>query len=203
MMNRPSKAVRGATRAAAAGCPLSVPGVDLHLHSTFSDGLKTPQELCELARKAGAAHLALCDHDTVSGLPAMRKACAEYGIAMIPGVEISTGQGGKMHVLCYGANVESAEMKAFLDDLARERTARARTMMDLLAREGIVIPEDRREELLAHPTVGRAHIARELIALGVVHTMQQAFDRYLLSGRPAYVPRAQLSTADAVSMLRP
>lgn len=201
MMNRPSKAVPGAARATAAGCPLPVRGVDLHLHSIFSDGLKTPDELCALAVKAGVACAALCDHDTVSGLPAMRDACHRHGLEMTPGVEISTGQGGKMHVLCYGPNVESPAMKDFLNHVAQERTGRAASMMHLLSREGIVIPQDRREALLSHPTVGRAHIARELIALGVVSTMQQAFDRYLLPGRPAYVPRAQLSTAETVSML--
>ena len=202
MMNRPLKAVPGAAHATAAGCPFPVRGIDLHLHSTFSDGLKTPDELCRLAVKAGVSHLALCDHDTVAGLPAMREACEKHGLVLIPGVEISTGKGGKMHVLCYGENVESAEMKAFLNTVAQERIGRADRMMDLLAQEGIMIPEERRAALLSHPTVGRAHIARELIALGAVNTMQQAFERWLLEGRPAYVPRTQLSTADTAARLR-
>ncbi len=201
MMNRPLKAGPGAAHAMAAGCPFPVRGIDLHIHSTFSDGLKTPDELCRIAVKAGVSHLALCDHDTVAGLPAMREACQKHGLTLIPGVEISTGRGGKMHILCYGPNVECAEMQAFLNRMAQERTGRAARMMDLLAQEGILIPEERRAALLTHPTVGRAHIARELIAMGVVNTMQQAFDRYLLEGRPAYVPRTQLSTADTVAML--
>lgn len=199
MMNRPLKAVPGATHAAAAGCPF--PLVDLHVHSVFSDGLKTPDELCAMAVKAGVRTIALCDHDTVNGLPAMREAAGKHGLAMIPGVEISTGRGGKMHILCYGENVESPDMKAFLNGMAQERTGRAAAIMDRLAEEGIHIGEQRRAELLATPSVGRAHIARELIAMGVVNTMQQAFDRYLNEGRPAYVPRTEQPTAQTVEKL--
>ena len=200
MMNRPLKAVPGAAHATAAGCPFPV--VDLHLHSVFSDGLKTPDELCQMAVKSGVTHAALCDHDTVNGLPAMREAAEKHGLSMIPGVEISTGRGGKMHILCYGENVESPQMKAFLDSMAQERIGRAAAMMEKLSNEGIHIPEERRDELLMMPSIGRAHIARELIAMGVVNTMQQAFDRYLLEGRPAYVPRTEQPTARTVEKLR-
>ncbi len=200
MMNRPLKAVPGAAHATAAGCPF--PLVDLHMHSIYSDGLKKPDELCAMAVKAGVQHIALCDHDTVNGLPAMRKAAANHGLSMIPGVEISTGRGGKMHILCYGPNVESAEMKAFLESMAQERIGRAGAIMDRLSNEGIHIPEERRAELLAMPSIGRAHIARELIAMGTVNTMQQAFERYLLEGRPAYVPRTEQPTAQTVEKLR-
>ena len=201
-MNRPLKAVPGAAHATAAGCPFPLQGIDLHLHSTFSDGLKTPDELCRLAQKAGVSRLALCDHDTVSGLSAMRRSCEAHSLFLLPGVEISTGAGGRMHILCYGENVASAPMQAFLSRMAQERTSRAAAMMDLLAKAGASIPEERRAALLAHPTVGRAHITRELIALGTVNTMQQAFDRYLNEGRCAYVPRTQYSTADTVELLR-
>lgn len=200
MMNRPLKAVRGATHAAAAGCPF--PLVDLHVHSVFSDGLKTPDELCAMAFKAGVRTIALCDHDTVNGLPSMREAAQKHGLAMIPGVEISTGRGGKMHILCYGENVESPQMKAFLESMAQERIGRATAMMEKLSNEGIHIPEERRAELMMMPSIGRAHIARELIAMGAVSTMQQAFDRYLLEGRPAYVPRTEQPTAQTVEKLR-
>lgn len=202
MTNRPLQAVPGAAHATAAGCPFALRGLDLHLHSTFSDGLLTPQELCALAAREGVSHVALCDHDTAGGLPSMRQAAREQGLTLIPGVEISTGAGGRMHVLCYGAQVESPEMKAFLASMAQERVERAERMLDNLAQEGVTVPPPRREALLAMPSVGRAHIARELLAMGVVHTMQQAFDRYLLEGRPAYVPRRQLPTAQAVERLR-
>ena len=201
MMNRPLKAVPGAAHATAAGCPFPVQGIDLHLHSVYSDGLKTPDELCRMAVKAGVTHVALCDHDTVSGLPAMREAAARHGLVWSPGVEISTGTEGRTHILCYGPHVESPEMKAFLDGMAQERTGRAEAMMNALANEGIGFDDERRARLLAHPTVGRAHIARELIAMGVVNTMQQAFDRYLNEGRPAYVPRHHLPTAQTVERL--
>jgi len=192
----------GAARASASGCPFPLPGIDLHLHSTFSDGLKTPGELCAMAVKAGVKHVALCDHDTVGGVPAMLEAAREHDLACIPGVEISTGEGGKTHILCYGSNVTSPEMQAFLQRVAQEREGRAAKILRRMDAVGIVIPEESRPALLASPSVGRAHIARALIALGVVNTMQQAFDRYLSEGRPAYVPRTLLPTAQAVRDLR-
>lgn len=201
MMNRPLKAVPGAAHATAAGCPFPLEGIDLHLHSTFSDGLKTPDELCQMAVKVGVNAVALCDHDTVGGLPAMRTAAQSHGLIMIPGVEISTGAGGRTHVLCYGSRVESAEMRAFLQGMAQERIGRAEAIMDRLAREGICIPEQRRTALLHMPSVGRAHIAREVIAMGAAHTMQQVFDCWLNEGRPAYVPRKEQDTAQTVEML--
>ena len=199
MMNRPLKAVPGAAHATAAGCPF--PLVDLHVHSIYSDGLKTPDELCAMAFKAGVRTIALCDHDTVNGLPAMREAAEKHGLALLPGVEISTGRGGRTHVLCYGEQVESPAMKAFLENMAQERIGRAAAIMGRLSDEGIHIPEERRTELLVMPSIGRAHIARELIAMGAVNTMQQAFDRYLIEGRPAYVPRTEQPTAQTVEKL--
>jgi len=200
MTNRPSKAVPGAAHATAAGCPF--PLVDLHVHSIYSDGLKTPDELCAMAFKAGVRTIALCDHDTVNGLPAMREAAEKHGLALIPSVEISTGRGGRTHVLCYGEQVESPAMKAFLENMAQERIGRAAAIMGRLSDEGIHIPEERRTELLVMPSIGRAHIARELIAMGAVNTMQQAFDRYLIEGRPAYVPRTEQPTAQTVQKLK-
>jgi len=188
----------GAARASAPGCPL----IDLHLHSTFSDGLKTPAELCAMAEKAGVKHVALCDHDTVGGVPAMQDAAREHGLTCMPGVEISTGAGGKTHILCYGSNVTSPQMQAYLLHIAQERQGRAEKILCRLEAEGIVLSEASRAALLASPSVGRAHIARALIALGVVNTMKQAFDRYLAEGRPAYVPRTLLPSAQAVQDLR-
>ena len=176
--------------------------VDLHLHSTYSDGLKTPQELCAMAVRADVGHVALCDHDTANGVEAMLDAADAHGLACIPGVEISTGEGGKTHILCYGRNVLSPQVKDYLKRVAQEREERAANILRRLDAIGVVIPHESRPALLAKPSVGRAHIARELIALGVVNTMQQAFDRYLLEGRPAYVPRTLLPAAQAVRDLR-
>lgn len=199
MMNRLNTAAGRAARANAEGCPSRT--VDLHVHSTFSDGVKTPEELCRMARKTGVEILALCDHDSTGGVDQMREMLADTGITFVPGVEISTGQGGSTHILCYGEAVLSPEMTLFLHEMAQERIQRAAEMIRLLAREGAVIPEEKREALLSSPSVGRPHIARALIETGAVNTVKQAFDRYLAQGRPAYVPRRLLPTAEAVETL--
>ena len=202
MMKRLLSAAGGAAPDKAAGCPLSAPvGVDLHVHSTFSDGAKTPQELALLAKKARLSFLALCDHDTADGFTQLKSALAESSIALIPGTEVSTGTSGSVHVLCYGENVLGAEMKAFLEGIARERVGRAEDMLRRLDEQGIRIPEEKRLALLKAPSVGRTHIARALIEAGVCHTIHQAFERYLGQGRPAYVPRKLLKTEDAVEKL--
>lgn len=199
MMKRLNTAAGRAARANAEGCPSRT--VDLHVHSTFSDGVKTPEELCYMARKTGVEILALCDHDSTGGVEQMREMLADTDITFIPGVEVSTGAGGNTHILCYGENVRSPEMTRFLMELAQERIRRADEMIRLLAREGAVIPEEKREALLSSPSVGRPHIARALVEMGAVNTVKQAFDRYLAQGRPAYVPRRLLPTAEAVETL--
>lgn len=202
MTNRLSSAAGGAARACAQGCPSpACTGIDLHLHSTYSDGLFTPDELCRKAQKAGVRTLALTDHDTADGMPDMYAAADAHEQALIPGVEVSTGDGGRVHVLCYGPNVCSEPMTDWLRLRARERTGRAAEMIRLLAEQGIDIPQQEQERLLAIPTVGRAHIARSLVAMGVISTTKQGFDRYLAEGKPAYVPRPLLPTAEAVETL--
>lgn len=203
MTKRLLKAEGGAAPVARPSCPSSAHmGIDLHVHSRFSDGVKTPDELARMAQKAGLAVFALCDHDTAGGVAAMRDALRGTSIELIPGAELSTGQSGSTHVLCYGVAVLSPEMTAFLDEIAQERVGRAEEMLRLLAREGVAIPEEKRAALLTCSSVGRTHIARLLIELGAVHTVKQAFDRYLGRGRPAYVPRSLPSTADAVEAVR-
>ena len=154
-----------------------------------------------MAQKTGVEVLALCDHDTTEGANRLQEALDGSGVTAVCGVEVSTGQGGSTHILCYGPGVLGADMQQFLQQMAQERISRADEMIRLLAREGAVIPEEKRRLLLASPSVGRPHIARALIELGVVNTVKQAFDRYLTQGRPAYVPRRLLPTAEAVETL--
>ena len=197
MMNTGS----GAARAEAPGCPFPLQGIDLHLHSTFSDGLKTPDELCRMAVKAGVSHVALCDHDTARGVPAMLEAAQKHGLCCIPGAELSAGSGGKTHILCYGNAVTGPDVQRYLETVGQERVQRAAAILQKLDELGMTIPQEGKAALLASPSVGRAHIARALIALGACNTMQQAFDRWLGEGRPAYVPRTQLPAEHAVSEL--
>ena len=123
MMKRLS-AAGGAACADAAGCPSSAhTGIDLHVHSVFSDGVKTPAELAQMAKKAGLSYFALCDHDTANGYADMQQALEGSGVSLIPGAEVSTGKSGSTHVLCYGPRVLMPEMTAYLQDYIRRNWA--------------------------------------------------------------------------------
>ena len=173
---------------------------DFHLHSTFSDGLFPPEALCLQAQKAGVSALALTDHDTAEGIPAFARAAREAGLSFLPGAEVSCGEEGRTHLLLYGG-VEESGVKAFLDSIRQGRLERGRKMVALLEKEGIVLSEEARKRLSV-PNVGRAHVARELVACGAVHTIKQAFDRYLEAGRSCYVGRELLTAGETLKYLR-
>lgn len=206
MMKSPFQAdQQGAAHAIKAGRPLRDPGdwtADLHLHSTFSDGVKTPAELCSMARKAHVQFLSLTDHDTAAGLEEMARCAQAQGMQFIPGAEVSTGESGSVHVLGYGEKIRCDEMTAFLLAVASDRVRRAERMIDLLQNEGILFSQQTREQLLSNPSVGRPHIARALVEIGAASTVRQAFDRYLIRGRCGYVPRQLPSTGETVRTMR-
>lgn len=196
----------GGTAGAEAGCPSSAFGAegtaDLHVHSCFSDGLKTPAELCRMAVRSGVGLLALCDHDTNAGVKALMEAAGEQkGLCVLEGVEVSTGAEGRAHVLGYGPAVLKESMTAFLRQMGGDRQIRAEAILDRLSANGVAMPDEVRQKLLETPGVGRAHIARAMMEMGAVHTMQQAFDRYLAQGKCAYVARRLPSTAEAVRVM--
>lgn len=182
------------------------------MHSTFSDGLYTPSELCDFADKLGLTHVALCDHDTVDGLAEMSRAAEDIRqkraarsdatpFTFLPSVEISTGSGGRTHLLGYGVNTAHAVLTNCLKEACTDRLGRAKKIIDLLAEQEIVLSADHQLALTA-PTIGRAQIARVLVQEGVVKTMGQAFDRYLGEGKCAYVPRKCPSSLDAIEIIK-
>lgn len=183
---------------------------DLHVHSAYSDGRCSPRELGELALRAGLTHLALCDHDTLSGLEPMAKALEELaqGIggpgavpALIPGVELSTGDTGQTHVLGYGVKPGNPRLEEALGESKIRRLERFESMLERLRELGIQVPR----ELLPSPAqgpLGRAHVARALVDMGQVRTLNEAFDRYLGPGRPAYAPYRRMAAREAVALLR-
>lgn len=181
--------------------------VDLHMHSRFSDGLHTPEELTRMAHRLCLNAVALCDHDTVSGISAMADAVAapagEAGqkLDFIPAVELSCGADSNTHILGYGVDCHSTKLLSELDAARNRRKQRMETMIQRMTELGASFPEEALRRLLT-PGTGRAHMARELIALGMVSTMQQAFDRYLGPGKPGYVSMERLSAADGIRLLR-
>ena len=182
--------------------------IDLHVHSAFSDGLLSPEALCALALQQQVTVLALCDHDTTDGLQPMRTIAERinrdgHRLTVIPAVELSTGADGHTHLLGYGVQENSPDLQAAMAELRAKRVTRGQQMVEALKAQGVQIPAQMLPEAeTPGMPIGRPHVARALIRMGVVNTMEQAFDRYLAEGKPGYVPLEHLSAAQAVGILR-
>lgn len=167
--------------------------IDLHTHTTASDGTCSPEELAARAASGGVTVLALTDHDTVAGCAAAAAACSARGIDFITGIEITAvAEGSDVHVLGYLFDAGAEAMQTFLATQRQRRLERGREMLDRLAKHGIRLDA---EAILApgvadaSRAVGRPWIARALVAGGYVADKNEAFDRWLSRGRPAFVPR--------------
>ncbi len=175
--------------------------VDLHTHSTASDGIYSPGELLQRAHAAGLRVLALTDHDSTNGVEEAAQAAQALDIEFIPGIEINTeGSGGEMHVLGYFPEYQQAAFQAVLQVLRDARERRGERMVERLNEQGVHITWERVRQI-AHGAVGRPHIAQALIEAGYVQNMPEAFEKYLCSGCPAYVPRYKLSVEDAIHLI--
>lgn len=177
--------------------------VDLHTHSTASDGWLTPAQLVEEASRRGLGILALTDHDTIAGIEPARDAAARAGVELIPGIELSSNSGpNEVHILGYFIDPSSPVLEAELRRLVGQRNDRNRAIVDRLNQLGLPVTNKQVEDIAAGGTIGRPHIARAMIERGYVETIAQAFDEYLASGKAAYVPRKKVMPEDAVSLVR-
>jgi predicted metal-dependent phosphoesterase TrpH len=176
--------------------------VDLHTHSTASDGLFAPAELVRRAHAAGVTVLALTDHDSTDGVAEAQAEGARLGVEVIAGCEINTDlPTGDAHVLGYFLHMDDAAFQAELAQRRAARTARGQRMVAQLQAIGVPITW---EQVARHAdgAVGRPHVAAALIDLGIVGSVQEAFDRYLGRGLPGYVSRAPFTPAQAVALIR-
>jgi predicted metal-dependent phosphoesterase TrpH len=177
--------------------------IDLHLHTTASDGTLTPSELVLRARAAGLSIISITDHDTTAGNEAACAAARDAGVELIPGIEITAVADGRdVHVLGYFVDGARPAFRAFLERQREDRTRRLAEMGERLQTLGA--PIDTRPLLEAAATgrsVGRPHIAQALIDAGHVATREEAFDRFLGFGCPGYVPRCGTDPADVVAIV--
>ena len=174
--------------------------VDLHSHSTASDGTVPPDGAIEAAKRCGLSALALTDHDTIGGIPAARAAGERLGIRVIAGVELSAFQEDhEIHLLAlHLTHIEALEQR--LSELRAFRHTRAQKIVDKLNTLGIPLTLDEVLQQSNGGAVGRPHVARALIARGVVHDFRDAFVRYLGNAGSAFVARERLSIEDAISI---
>ena len=177
--------------------------VDLHVHSTASDGRLTPAEVIREAAERGLVYIALADHDSVDGIAAAKAAAQRLlHLAVIPAIEISTDiPQGEVHILGYFINYTDPQLLAKLDDFKNSRRRRAQAMVAKLDGLGVHIDWQRVLELAGASTIGRPHIAQAMLEKDYVPSFKEAFDEYLGHGKPAYVEREKMLPAEAVAII--
>jgi predicted metal-dependent phosphoesterase TrpH len=175
--------------------------VDLHMHSTASDGSRSPADVVRAAKRASLAAIALTDHDTVAGLAEAFAVGTELGIRVVNGVELSAVEGDtETHLL--GLHLtDTAVLERGLGALREMRGRRAARIVELLQSQGVQITLDDVLLQAGAGAIGRPHVARALVADGWATDVRDAFDRYLGAGRPAYVAKDQLTMREAIAMV--
>jgi len=176
--------------------------VDLHTHSTVSDGSDTPEEVVDLAAKAGLSALALTDHDRLDGIEAARARAASVGVELVSGCEISCNHTGTMHMLVYFLEPGPGPLQDELARLQRARDTRNQRLVARLAELGLPVTMEELEAEAGPSGAGRPHLAAILVRKGLASSVQDAFDRWLAKGRPAYMERERLGPVPAVRLAR-
>jgi predicted metal-dependent phosphoesterase TrpH len=178
--------------------------VDLHIHTTASDGVLTPARVVQAAIDEGLSAIAITDHDTVEGIPQALMAAQGADLEVIPGVELSAEQdSSEVHILGYYIDHQSSALQERLEVLRRARRERARNMVRKLERMGLPISWERVQEIAGDSSAfGRPHVARALHERGYVGSVNDAFHRYIGLDGPAYVARYKLSPTQAMELIR-
>ena len=176
--------------------------IDLHLHSTYSDGTSTPEEVVERAAEVGLSAISLTDHDSTDGLSEAQAAGSRQGVEVVPGVELSAQTGGKdIHILGYFVDSTHPDLLSCLHLYRQARTQRAERMVHKLNKMGIPVRMERVLAKAGGGAVGRPHLADVLVEEGHVFSANEAFHRYLGYSRPAYESKYSLSPADALAII--
>jgi len=177
--------------------------VDLHIHSTASDGRLTPAEIIQKAAERGLTFIALADHDTVDGIASAQAAAQAFpGLKVIPCVEITTDiPQGEVHVLGYFIDYTDPELGATLDRFRNSRLRRAQGMVAKLENLGIHIDWQRGQEIACGSSMGRPHIAQAMLEKGYITSIKQAFTEYLSRDGSAYVEREKMTPAESVELI--
>lgn len=177
--------------------------IDLHSHTTASDGSLAPEELVRLAKQQGVTTLAVTDHDTIAGLARAMAEGEQVGVEVIPGIEISCLYGEtELHILGYFINPDDPRLEPALARYRASREDRNPRIVQRLQELGCALTYAEVKAAAGTATVGRPHIAQALVRKGYVNSVSEAFDRYLADDAPAYLPRRLPSPAEAIGLLR-
>lgn len=182
---------------------MSASRVDLHMHSNASDGSFPPETVAAMAAAGGLEVFSLTDHDTLEGLPIAAERADRDGIRLIPGVELSIGEGTiDVHLLAYGFDPSEATLRAAIARYREGRRERARKILSRLKGLGIRISLDEIDAISKGGAIGRPHVAEALLQGGYVENFNEAFQRFLGHHAPAYVPKPLVTLEEAASIVR-
>jgi len=177
--------------------------VDLHIHTTASDGKYSPDVIVARAAETGLKYISITDHDTIDGItPAIKAAKSYPGLTLIPGVEISTDLAdGEAHILGYFIDYASPDFQKELEKFRDSRLGRGQRMVAKLNELGIKIDWSRVQAIAGDGAIGRPHVAQAMLEKGYVKTFEEAFDKYIGHGGPAYVEREKMTPQEAVALI--
>lgn len=175
--------------------------IDLHVHTTASDGTYTPREIVKYALQQGIKALAITDHDTIDGVEEALAASQEFGVEVIPGVEIGVDYPGEMHILGYYLDYQNKQLNDGLRLLLQYRDMRNPQMIKKLNELGFDITMKEVKQAAGGEVIGRPHIADVLVTKGFVKDNKEAFEKYLAAGKPAYVPKDRLTPQEGIELI--
>ncbi|MBN1160334.1 MAG: PHP domain-containing protein, partial [Dehalococcoidales bacterium] len=177
--------------------------VDLHIHTTASDGKYSPAAIVKKAAEIGLKYFSITDHDSIDGIiPAINAAESYPGLTLIPGVEISTDLAdGEAHILGYFIDYASPDFQKELEKFRDSRLGRGQRMVARLNDLGVKIDWSRVQAIAGDGAIGRPHVAQAMLEKGYVKTFEEAFDKYIGHGGPAYVEREKMTPQEAVALI--
>jgi predicted metal-dependent phosphoesterase TrpH len=177
--------------------------IDLHAHTTVSDGVLPPEELVRLAKDCGVSVLAVTDHDTLAGIPAATAEGAQAGLQIIAGVEVTAYVDDlEIHILGHFVDPDDVRLNEFLASSRNDRIQRVRRMIDKLWALGLPVVADEILTQAPGSSVGRPHVAQAMVRRGYVASVQEAFDRFLTPGKPAHVERSGIPAGEVISAIK-
>lgn len=175
--------------------------IDLHIHTTCSDGTCTPTEVVRLAKEKGLSAIAVTDHDTVAGCEEALKAGEALGVEVVPGLEISTRYLGPVHILGYYLDIHSPALNEVSEWLVKDRDRRNRKIAALMREDGLNVDYEEMRERFG-PVIGRPHFARLLVEMGVAESINDAFARFVERGQKYYAARSFLPIERSIRLIR-
>ncbi|MCD8342823.1 MAG: PHP domain-containing protein, partial [Oscillospiraceae bacterium] len=176
--------------------------IDLHVHTTASDGTLTPAAVTARARGLGLAAIAITDHDTVEGVAEAMRAGKELGVEVVPGIELSCYyQGREVHVLGYFIDIASASLAETIRAVTENRKARNHIIAERMAADGLPVSIDELKRRFPHTVIGRPHFAEVLVEHGLADSVSDAFARYLNRGRPYFEPQKRMNMDEAAAAI--